>query len=132
MTYFADLTPYVFIRSSKKDNEVNVGWLDHWHRFEGGAVPEEALERIFALCQKPVHKTRGYHSCELCRDHQMGWVVQRGDVKLTLGSAEIRAPGGRGVEYACPDLIYHYIQDHGYKPPQDFVDAVLNVLHNNA
>lgn len=28
--------------------------------------------------------------------------------------------------YAAPSLILHYILAHGYKPPQEFIDAVIN------
>lgn len=27
--------------------------------------------------------------------------------------------------YAAPSLIIHYILQHGYKPPQEFIDAVM-------
>jgi hypothetical protein len=43
---------------------------------------------------------------------------------MLLGSAEIRVPGKDGKVYAAPNLIYHYIKDCGYLPPQEFIDAV--------
>jgi hypothetical protein len=47
---------------------------------------------------------------------------RHGQVKL-IGSAEIRAFGD--VIYAAPTLIYHYVLVHHYKPPSDFVRALL-------
>jgi hypothetical protein len=44
---------------------------------------------------------------------------------LSLGSAEIRVPGSGGRIYAAPDLIYHYVEAHGYRPPDEFVEAVM-------
>ena len=31
---------------------------------------------------------------------------------------------GKGVVYAAPELIAHYVEDHGYLPPPEFVEAV--------
>jgi hypothetical protein len=44
---------------------------------------------------------------------------------LKFGSAEIRVIGSDSVIYAAPNLVFHYVRDHGYKPPQSFIDAVL-------
>jgi hypothetical protein len=40
------------------------------------------------------------------------------------GSAEIRVVGV-GRVYAAPDLIGHYVEAHGYCPPEEFIAAVL-------
>jgi hypothetical protein len=40
------------------------------------------------------------------------------------GSGEIRVPGDRKV-YAAPILIHHYVEAHGYKPPEEFIEAVI-------
>lgn len=32
---------------------------------------------------------------------------------------------GRGVAYAAPELIAHYVGDHGYMPPTAFIQTVL-------
>ncbi|MCB9148107.1 MAG: hypothetical protein H6641_05050 [Caldilineaceae bacterium] len=45
--------------------------------------------------------------------HQMG-----------LGSAEIRVFFNE-IVYAAPNLIYHYVIVHAYKPPDAFIEAVL-------
>jgi hypothetical protein len=44
---------------------------------------------------------------------------------LKLGSAEIRVFGRSGVIYAAPNLIFHYVKDHAYRPPREFIDAVV-------
>ena len=31
-----------------------------------------------------------------------------------------------GAIYAAPNLIYHYVAEHHYAPPQEFVDALLH------
>ncbi|HTW24902.1 MAG TPA: hypothetical protein VMD78_14950 [Candidatus Baltobacteraceae bacterium] len=41
-----------------------------------------------------------------------------------LGSAEIHVKAPDGRTFAAPDLIYHYVAQHGYKPPLEFIDVV--------
>ncbi len=43
-----------------------------------------------------------------------------------LGSAEIWVIANDGKIFACPDLILHYIVDHNYLPPEEFIEAVEN------
>jgi hypothetical protein len=53
--------------------------------------------------------------------------TQSGRKKILLGSAEIWVPAlGQAVIYAAPDLIYHYVKEHRYLPPADFINAVLS------
>jgi len=44
--------------------------------------------------------------------------------RLYLGSAEIRIFGKRGKIYAAPNLLFHYITAHHYKPPDEFLSAL--------
>jgi len=37
---------------------------------------------------------------------------------------EIRVDG-HGVNYAAPTLIVHYIENHKYRPPDEFIEAVI-------
>jgi len=127
MAYFADLSPYPYIGSAAGEGVLNVGWLSRWHGFPRASVSEEVLARIFELCKSRVNQTKGFHSCEFCRTSGWGQLAERDGVQLRLGSAEIRVAGRSGVTYACPDMIYHYVKDHGYGPPQEFIDALLEM-----
>ncbi len=51
--------------------------------------------------------------------------------EFVVGSAEIRVQGPRGDRYAAPDMIIHYVEAHGYRPPDDFVAGVLGTLEEN-
>jgi hypothetical protein len=125
MAYFADLTPYCFLGGFSKGNELNVGWLDNAHDFPRGPVPGKVLEIIFELCKTHVNQTRGTHFCQLCPQPKPGYVAVRNGTKITLGGSEIRVKGNGGIQYASPNMIYHYIKDHAYQPPQEFIDAIL-------
>jgi hypothetical protein len=126
VTYFADLTPYSFLASAATSAALNVGWLDPTHPFRQEATEREFHHRLFAFCEHPVHRTRGIHRCAFCPVPGNG-PAQRETLNgrtVVLGSAEIRV-GGAGVTYAAPDLIYHYVVQHRYRPPGEFIRAVL-------
>ena len=42
----------------------------------------------------------------------------------TTGNGEIRVVDVMGTTYVAPVLILHYVAEHGYLPPKEFVDAV--------
>jgi hypothetical protein len=131
--YFGDLTPYGYLRPLEPNKmTLNVGWLDDQHDFPKGDVPEEVLANIFILCKTPVQKTRGAHSCQFCFEKRWGCVAARDGVELGIGSGEIRVPGSSGMIYASPCMIYHYISEHHYKPPQQFIEAVLRLARSDS
>jgi hypothetical protein len=114
MAYFEDLTIYNY---GQIDGSVNIGWLDDEHEFRKGEVNPIILRNLYAIkASMPSFMTmRGEHRCELCGD---------GDVRH-YGNGEIRVIEPDGTTYACPSMITHYIADHGYMPPDCFLDAVM-------
>jgi hypothetical protein len=44
--------------------------------------------------------------------------------RLWLGNGEIRIPDGPTAMFAAPTLIWHYVEAHGYRPPDRFIAAV--------
>lgn len=59
----------------------------------------------------------GFHVCEYCTADDRKAETSSGDVTLSFAN---------GRKYVMPDMIQHYVRDHGFKPPQNFVDDVLN------
>jgi hypothetical protein len=119
--YFQDLTVYTYLNHRSEQSVLSVGWLDDEHEFTRGSVPNEVLERILALCFQPVNQTRGFHQSPFLKPAPFGYPVEYNGQKMLLGSAEIRVSGRSGKIYAAPNLIYHYIKDCGYLPPQEFL-----------
>lgn len=111
MAYYEDLTPYEYDTNNEDGKAVNVGWLaPSTHTPTTGEAPQSFLERLKVL---PIgHPYRGWHVCEWC--------------KRESGNGDVRVPGD-GVVYVAPALIAHYVEVHGYLPPQAFIDAVLAV-----
>ncbi|HEU4327344.1 MAG TPA: hypothetical protein VFS21_29675 [Roseiflexaceae bacterium] len=121
--YYPDLSRYEYTRSEPHSAAFNIGWLDAAHPYPLGDVPHEFLERLWVYCCHPVYLSFGYHTCTLCGT-ELGVAFQRGNERRRFGSAEIRVVAGK-VAYAAPNLIYHYVVDHRYCPPDEFVQAVM-------
>jgi hypothetical protein len=123
MPYFPDLTPYEFLGGDPGASSLNIGWLDKEHTFNQGPVEQDICKRIRQMCLfELARQTRGFHGCPLCLQPLFGTPVP-GETVL-LGSAEIRVKGASGIMYAAPNLIYHYITEHAYQPPAEFMEAV--------
>lgn len=52
----------------------------------------------------------GFHVCEYCKDE-----ISSGDVTLDYGNGNV---------FQVPDMILHYIADHQYLPPEEFINIV--------
>lgn len=121
MAHFDDLTPYSYHDRHRLPMLVNVGWIDRSHEFARGDLPHGLLNRLSAFCEVAVAATRGFHECEFCRNPTIPVIVNG----LKLGSAEIRVFAGDGTIFAAPNLILHYVEQHRYRPPSEFIDAVM-------
>lgn len=114
MTYFEDLSPYTYFHGDEDPpGTVNVGWLAVKHPFATGDTSVEFRAKLALLCERPVKQTRGTHECYFCKGRGKPW-----------SSAEMRVSDDERT-YAAPLLIHHYVVAHNYRPPQEFIDAVL-------
>ena len=129
MTYYPDLSCYRYCKTEKDPRVLNIGWLEAGRGFPRGEVPSLVPRRLLTLTEKyPVNAMRGMHWCDFCEERATpfgGLCVQVDDREVDLGSAEIRVGGRDGIWYAAPDMIYHYIVSHRYRPPAEFLEAVL-------
>jgi hypothetical protein len=128
MTYFADLSAYEYWPGLP--NGLNIGWLSPDHSFPRGAVSLAFAHEMMLLGEGKVENvTRGVHVCEFCQapvdliqadpHYQDVWELFRS------GNGELHVKGNAGVVYCAPALIVHYVSEHQYQPPQEFVEAVL-------
>ncbi len=128
MTYFEDGTPYRYL-AEFEDGSVNVGWLDATQPYATGDVPAGFAEGLVELSRKPVNLTRGWHFCNLCpkppEPVPQPIMVKSPEGDFPVGHGEIRVEGRNGVRYAAPDMIAHYVLEHGYRPPEEFIEAVV-------
>ena len=118
MAHFPDLTPYTYGPGRPLEDRLppllNVGWLDRRYDYTRGPTTETFRSRLSLFCANPPFPGHscGYHPCPFCGDQ----------VKCR---AEITIPG-RDAEYQAPAIVDHYVIDHDYRPPDEFIDAVMS------
>jgi hypothetical protein len=114
VAFFHDLTPYTYFHPEEEaPGTINIGWLDRVHAFPTGETNEAFRINLEILCQWRVKQTRGFHRCSFCKGRER-----------PASSSEMRV-AGNGKTYAAPSLVYHYVVEHGYLPPDEFIAAVL-------
>lgn len=135
MTWFPDLSGCTY--HGWPGDRLAVGWLDDEHDFEQGSVlpalrREIFLDRLFwAIEHRRVDQFRGYHICQLCPPSDAPLASRMTEAehsghRLSLGSAQIDVAGLDGTRYVAPNLVFHYIVDHQYRPPEAFIDSVIH------
>ena len=93
-----------------------IGWLSREHPFKSGQVQADFLAVLRTHLAAPMQPViaMGFHSCELCE----------GTGPRAHGRRNIWIPSGE-CTYVAPELIVHYIEAHNYRPPDEFIAAVL-------
>jgi hypothetical protein len=108
--WIEDLSPY-----GESDRCVAVGWLERGHDHIAGKVPPEVFAKLESLLVDPwqAATAAGFHACDLCV-----YSPER------RGANNLFVPGASRV-YVAPELILHYMNAHGCRPPGEFCQAVL-------
>ena len=115
MAWFADLSPCDYFGSDAASSLKAIGWLECGREFRTGIVERRIYDTLVALCHEPWQPTvaLGIHGCQLCRYEP-----------FASNGANVFIPGN-GFLYVCPALITHYMNAHGYLPPEEFCSAAL-------
>ena len=116
MTFYADMGTESMIDAG--DHIRAVGWLSAGQPFAQGDVPPEFLDRLreFVRLWWPSTEAMGWcltlgkHCCEFCHDFYAG--------------GNLGVPDGSTL-FAAPEMIAHYVEKHQYRPPAEFIAAVL-------
>src|SRR5262249_38297781 len=115
MAFFPDLSPHTYTPTRGLD-VLNIGWLDEGHPFPVGQPTQAFRDALADLCKHPILLHRGSHACWFCR----------GRLQKEAGNGQVRVLGGRDVWYSAPILVHHYVTQHEYRPPAEFIEAVLS------
>jgi hypothetical protein len=112
-----------------------VGWLGSFVPTTG-PTPDECIQRLFDAHADGwglSDGSLGWHDCEICTTEaewypggKIGPVIRWQGCELRLYGAGHFLVRHEGQVYCCPALTLHYILDHGYRPPDEFVRAVLH------
>ncbi len=136
--YFEDFTAYCYGTYYGPDRIISIeevrviGWLENGHDYPSGQVDEQTLFKLrkcLVMADRANLAAKGFHYCDFCNpppDWASRPKITFEDKELFLGSKELWLPSAKSPEliYAAPNLIYHYIVEHGYRPPHEFLEAV--------
>lgn len=114
MAWYEDLTPCDYYGQQCVPCLRAVGWLERGHPFATGRVAAEVYARLVELLKEPWQPGifMGFHRCDLC--------LYEGPT----GQRNLFVPAG-GFAFVAPELIAHYMNAHGYRPPDEFCEAIL-------
>ena len=124
MTYYKDFTVCgYFPQDAWLRRLMAVGWIEHGKPFEKGHVPAGVVEKLQFLRGEfkeafPGVLFRGLHGCTVCESSSSG------PVWLSGSHVNLFIPH-HGFVFVAPGRIDHYIEAHGYQPPESFVSSVL-------
>lgn len=123
MNWFPDMGSVTMIDAG--DHIRAVGWLSAEHSFTKGGVPTAFLERLWQFAKNWRQSTTalgwgcymGSHGCALCEMGPPPWRRFRAAGNLGVPSA--------GLLFVAPEMIAHYVEVHRYRPPDEFIAAVM-------
>lgn len=125
MSNYQDFSPYSYMWDKEK-NTYNIGWLEGCD-FPRGDVPDEFIIKLWEYIKYPVLIARGFHINHELDKERTKVIVDYIGYNFRLGYAELRVVDDKNdVVYASPNLILHYIVNHRYLPPQEFINSVLS------
>jgi hypothetical protein len=126
MTYFPDLAPCTYFGLGP-GRLIAIGWLDRNHRYEIGGVTSQWFRSLALLVADPWQPaaSAGMHRCEFCVHTGGPLSIDFDGITVDLGASNVFVPSTEGV-YVTPSLVLHYIDAHGYRPPDVFQRAVEN------
>jgi len=105
-----------------------VGWLEGTVPTRG-PVEEVVLSTLFAA-ELRMHylsdHSCGSHACALCVPPRHRPRVRHGDREVTPTGHGFYLVEHCGKAYVAPRLLLHYMVDHGYCPPDEFLTAVCD------
>ena len=116
--FFADLEPCRYFVGRWADFLIAVGWLEPEQPFRKAPVSEAFTAALASLLKKP------WQPVFLAGPHCCGFCLAQGASQPAFGIANLFVPAGEKV-FAVPEMIAHYVRDHGYAPPEEFQTAVL-------
>ena len=104
----------------KNDCKVKaIGYLDG-DNYEKGTVPIGFIEKLKQVFHSGmVGLTLGFHECEFC-------IKQRIKNPATSSSTKHLKDKTNKIEYIFPEMIFHYIEKHNFKPCDEFIKFIIN------
>ena len=114
MAYIKDLEQWNLLPREITKPLKAVGWLSSEYDFQKGKVPQSFFEKLQDLLKKPWQPfaSAGFHTCDLCQYNPPTF------------KDNLFIPH-QGFIFIAPEAITHYIAQHWYKPPDEFIEAIM-------
>lgn len=111
--FIPDLAPYPGFEKIKRMIPTrSIGWLSG--AYTKGLVPKDFLDKLSQVQKNSnlvrVLATAGFHPCEYCQDGSEH-----------KSSSHFFNTNG----FIWPEMLAHYVRDHGYQPPEEFIRWVM-------
>lgn len=130
MTYIPDGEDCFYFRGAPKpiENLESIGWLDKSKPYnKTGRLLDGFINNLKLLIETQGDKHgicfKGGHTCNLCPGNTIEEIFKQEKKWKEPRHSNVIVISGR-VNYGAPELLLHYIVDHGYIPPANFQDAV--------
>ena len=99
---------------------VAIGYLSIDEEFEKGEVSQNFLNKLKILWNEGgCSMSLGFHECEFCIDE--GNYENRGK----SSSEKVLVDRENKIKYCFPEMIFHYITEHKFKPSNEFIEFVM-------
>lgn len=116
MTWYPDLGTATMVDWG--DHIRAIGWLHESHSFPVGDSRPEFVRELREITSKASYAMdalgwaafAGFHTCEFCGEFE--------------SIRNVGIPAG-AILYVAPEMVSHYVEQHSYLPPEEFVEAVL-------
>lgn len=145
--HIADFEPFPHLTYKSPIKQVlSIGWLDNNQSVHNpNEINCNFLDRLWSFCiSSPLYMHQTY-ICKLCsgslvRSQRYILNNRQSIFQITKPSRQNMIDTGKtillgtnvfavfsddNIAYISPNLIYHYIMEHNYKPPEEFIQAVL-------
>lgn len=117
MSFFPDLGTESMVAAG--DHVRSIGWLHPEFPYTKGQVTNDFLARLKQFVEQSSDSADalffgalgGFHTCEFCGGSH--------------GIANFGVPCD-GILFVAPEMVVHYIEEHQYRPPDVFVNAVMH------
>ena len=123
-----DLTPYSYKLPFEIPRTFCVGWIGLQGEHSTGEVSPAYVEKLSKIvCHRTenfdvhVNVVRGIHECNFCMNEVTASCA--GEQSHPLGMSEVWLPWGDSW-LAAPSLVIHYMAEHCYLPPCEFLEAI--------
>ncbi len=99
---------------------VAIGYLSIDEEFEKGEVSTSFLTKLKVLWDEGMTLgSMGHHECEFCIDEG------NYEGRATSSSEKELVDRENKIKYLFPEMIFHYIIEHKFKPSNEFIEFVM-------